>query len=615
MSWTNELYRVYELMEGKENCPAPVAHSTANAQIELMIDEEGNFKSAAVIPKEDEETIIPVYEDSASRSSTKASPHALNDKLKYLAGDYSKYVQDENGNNKYYDEYIKRLEIWKDSIYSHATVRAIYAYLTRRTLVQDLITTGILRIDETGKLAKKKINQTEQKDVFIRFVVQYNSLNLYIEQRSWMDVSLQNYFQEYNYTKLRKDLKLQLCYATGETLPCTYNHPKQLVKNATNAKIISSNDKDGFTFRGRFSDKAEALSISYDFSQKMHNALKWLIKKQGQNFGTLTLVTWASALQSLPNELQDGNIEDEWGEDEAYDSLPLYKAWMSRYLMGYKQKFQDETKIMIMGLDATIKTSGRLSVTLYDELYGSEFLKNLELWHVNSACLRLDKKKGKSVVKSCSLYEIIRASYGIEKNGKLECEDKLFSDSILRLLPCIMKKQNLPQNLIQALYHKASNPLSYDRRSNHRLVIEVACSMMRKKLKEKIEGVEFMAYDPNEKDRNYLYGCLLAIADKTEFDTYNERDRENRVTNARRYWLKFSQRPYQTWKIIEERLYPYINQYPYKTKILIEEKIQEVTEKFTRKEFEDNSHLNPLYLLGYHHFRAYMSKHRLKEEK
>ena len=344
----------------------------------------------------------------------------------------------------------------------------------------------------------------------------------------------------------------------------------------------------------------------------MHNALKWLIKKQGQHFGMLTLVTWASALQALPDETQNRNIEDEWEEEESYDSLPEYRAWLSRYLMGYKQKFQNNTKVMILGLDATSRDAGRLSISLYDELYGSDFLKNLEHWHNNSACLRFDQKREKNVVKSCSLYEIIRAACGTERNGKLECDDKLFRDSILKLLPCIMKRQHLPQNLIQALYHKASNPLSYDNQYNHRLVIEVICSMIRVKLNEKTGGVEFMAYDPNEKNRSYLYGCLLAVADKAEFERYDKEDRKNRVTNAKRYWSRFSQRPYQTWGIIEERLQPYLNQHPYK--ITIEERVQEITEKFTKKEFEDNSRLEPLYLLGYHHFMAYMDKNNPKEE-
>ena len=123
-----------------------------------------------------------------------------------------------------------------------------------------------------------------------------------------------------------------------------------------------------------------------------------------------------------------------------------------------------------------------------------------------------------------------------------------------------------------------------------------------------------MGYDPNETDRSYLYGCLLAIADKAESDTYEGDDKAKRVTNARRYWANFAQRPYQTWQNIEERLRPYLNQHPYKAKV--EKQIQEITDKFTPDAFADNSRLSPLYLLGYHHFMAYMwnSSNTKKEE-
>ena len=112
-----------------------------------------------------------------------------------------------------------------------------------------------------------------------------------------------------------------------------------------------------------------------------------------------------------------------------------------------------------------------------------------------------------------------------------------------------------------------------------------------------------MAYDKNETDRSYLYGCLLAIADKTESDTFEKG--ETRITNAKRYWNVFSSRPYQTWKIIEERLQPYLDKLGnYRT--VYEKRVQEIMDKMDLKTFEDNSKLEPAYLLGYHHYTSYM---------
>lgn len=590
MSWTNELYHVYELVNknNDEQVPmAPVAHGTINANIEITIDEHGHFKNAVKIP--DEEIIIQVSKDSAGRSGTKSAPHPLNDKLKYFI----------NGNGAFYETYMSNLKAWKDSDYTHPAVVAIYQYLKQADIVCDLKRAGII---EEGKDEKKN---KKDKEKVVRFVIHYDDLNL--EPRTWKDVSLQEAYQKYNATTFEE---IQLCYATGELLPCIYNHPKVL----GNAKIISSNDDKGFTFLGRFYDKRQAFSVSYDFSQKIHNALKWLMKKQGKRYGGLNVAIWASAedvLLKAPDKFIDNNIEDDFGTEDGFDSLPIYRDWLTKYLLGYRQELQNNARVMIIGLANA--TDGRMSISLYEELRGSDFLNNLEYWHTSSSWLRYDYARKISTIKSCSLYEIICAAYGREENGKLVCDSKVLQRNILRLLPCIMMRRRLPQDLIQALYQKASNPLIYAKQYNHQLVIEVVCSMVRLKMNEKKESVEFMSYDKGVSDRSYLYGCLLAIADKAEKDTYDEEQKKKRITNARRYWATFSQRPYQTWKIIEEHLQPYLNQHPYKG--LVEKNIEEITDKFTLDSFEDNSRLNPLYLLGYHHFMSYMYKNSKKEEK
>ena len=124
-----------------------------------------------------------------------------------------------------------------------------------------------------------------------------------------------------------------------------------------------------------------------------------------------------------------------------------------------------------------------------------------------------------------------------------------------------------------------------------------------------------MAYDPTVTDRSYLYGCLLAIADKAENEAYSADERNFRVTNAKRYWNAFSQRPYMTWGIIEERLRPYMNKLG-KNQVKYSKWINEITSKMNAETFSDNSRLSPLYLLGYHNFTEYMfTKADNKEEK
>ena len=75
MSWANELYRVYESQCGREFEDGimlmPVSHSTANAQIQVTLNKDGAFIDARQLEKEEgKNTIIPVTEDSANRTSS-----------------------------------------------------------------------------------------------------------------------------------------------------------------------------------------------------------------------------------------------------------------------------------------------------------------------------------------------------------------------------------------------------------------------------------------------------------------------------------------------------------------------------------------------------------------
>lgn len=85
-------------------------HTTVTAQITVTIDEHGNFLQAEPVDNGDKLTIIPVTEKSGSRTASK-EPHPFCDNLKYVAGDYVKYSdEDSTGDAAYYELYIQALE-------------------------------------------------------------------------------------------------------------------------------------------------------------------------------------------------------------------------------------------------------------------------------------------------------------------------------------------------------------------------------------------------------------------------------------------------------------------------------------------------------------------------
>lgn len=638
MSWTNELFRVYENNFGKVDEKVlllPIYHSTANAQVELILSEEGEFCSAVpVMDKEDSVTVIPVTEDSGGARSSGNTPHPFADKLLYIAGDYQKFVSGKRSDNQeYYRAYMEQLKTWNESQNSHPAVKAVYTYLSKGCLLRDLIDARCLNIDEkTGKLSKNdKILGIAQEDVFVRFRINYQDV-LKKESRTWKDDSL---YESFILHQSKNHNRIQLCYATGQNISCTYKHPAKIRNAGDKAKLISSNDESGFSYRGRFDSKDQALSVGYEFSQKIHNALKWLIEKQGISIGPMIVLAWASNMQSLPDIIgnPEDDLEDEWDmieEDEPdyvksereWDTRPIYRERLRKDIWGSKRQNEissptgNNEKVMIMVLDAA--TTGRLSIAMYEELSISEFYQNVEHWHFETAWNCFWGKERVNTIRSFSLYEIADCAYGTEQGAFIRCKSEVRNRAILKLIPCVITGRKIPKEIVRNLFYKASKPTAYKNDYNWRKVLETACGLIRKSIIEERKGrgekEEYeVALDYECKERDYLYGRLLAVAEVAERVTYKKE--ESRNTNASKYFEAFSNRPYQTWGIIYKRLIPYLNRMPYTQKKYYETLISDIENQFTIADFENDSKLQPLFLLGYHcQLKNMPSKKDISEE-
>ena len=140
MSWTNELYQVYENFHDQTEFPVsmvPIYHSSTKVQIEISIREDGEFSSARRLTKEEELTVLPVTEDSGARSSGIA-PMPFTEKLIYLAADYAKYV-DAKRAEECHKAYMEQLKDWDESDCTHPAVHALLLYLQKGSVMQDLI--------------------------------------------------------------------------------------------------------------------------------------------------------------------------------------------------------------------------------------------------------------------------------------------------------------------------------------------------------------------------------------------------------------------------------------------------------------------------------------------
>lgn len=627
MSYVNELIDLYNknqdkigVIEYRGDIPyvlLPPFHTTVTAQITVTIDQNGNFMRAELVAQDDKMTIIPVTEKSGSRTAGK-EPHPLCDNLRYLAGDYKDYYKDDGVCNELY---MSQIEKWEKSTYSHEKVKAIYLYLKKATLIKDLVEQKIIKLNDNNQIDdKENMEGIVQTKAFVRFIIRSTGENLHreIPDECWKDRTLQDCYIKYVRSQEREK---GMCYLTGNMESISYLHSKKIRNEGDGAKLISANDSQNFTYRGRFANREEAVAVGSETSQIVHNTLKWIIRKQGAFFDTMTIVTWESDQLSMPkwnmdtesiiteyeNEQEENDWDswdDDWSEEEEVsDGNPITAVKFYKALNGYGKKVDNTSNMILLAFDAA--TPGRLAMIENVTLDTARYLKNIEKWHNDCNWIHEKWKDGKRIQfwGMVGVRDIADILFGIENKGKLSIVDgngkKLYAEVAKRLLPCIWYGSNIPYDYVNLAVVKASNPLTYKERKNWERVLTLACSMVKKNEKDRNKEEWNVALDKSAKDRSYLYGRLLAVADRIEYMTYDAKD-NGRITNAKRYMSTFSQRPYETWKVIEENIQPYLAKLDVVKRKYYENLLSEICNLFDIDKFKENKKLDGLYLLGFH---------------
>lgn len=635
MSWLPECAAVYDKI-GKDAGTKvngvlllPLFHSTQNAQIEVNVSTEGEFAFATIIDKANQVTMIPVTEDSVARSSG-VEPHPLFDKLIYTAGDFVKYANKiKNNTPNYHIEYMNKLRQWVESEYTNDKLKAVYKYLSKGTLATDLINNELLILDGEKFDTKCKINNIAQEDVFIRFsVVNFETgeiVNL------WDDKDISDKYISYCSNSASES---ELCYATGEKVPVTYKHMAGIRYPGDKSKLISSNDKTGFTYRGLFSTKEEAYAVGRIVSQKAHLALKWLSQSCGTTFGTAKYIIWQKSLEEVIDcfgtvksentKLENTDIKTDSDGVSYAETLSSYKQILRYVMKGYRQNLNFNSDIIIMVLDAA--TQGRMSINMYQELKSSEFYDNVNRWFSQTVwhwCYFDGQKKLVHCVQTPSLYNIIKYACGVEKDSLIgqptvEVDEKVLQRFVQAIFPCIALGKPLPANVLKQIFTRASNPQFYSNKNNWDRVVDVCCALYRKYYIDK-KGVELnMKLDRDCDDRSYLYGRLAAVAEKIETDTYDSD--EKRAPNALRYMNVLISSPFKTWRHIEIKISPYMTKLAskkYGSYTYYGKELQEIYVNFKKGEFELVKPLDAMFFMGYYGEKdeLYTSSKNKEEEK
>lgn len=628
MSWLEKCYETYEncqqeigiqkfQAEGDKRSYVPllpVAHTTQLVNIEVELDQNGDFQDARLLTKDEQTTIIPCTEESSARTSG-VVPHPLVDKLQYIAADYPAYGgAKKSGWNLYHTQ----LQDWCSSPYADAKVCAVLRFLEKGCLVASLVKKHILFLDENGKMPTKWTGNKDEKPKILETLASADQTESFVRFRvGGIDLAQDEAVREsfIHYYEMKQQ-RVDYCTVQGKQMAVSTLSPYKIRNPGDRAKLISSNDSTNYTYRGRFVTAEQALSIGYETTQKAHSALRWLISKQGCSNGDQTVVVWGTKGEPIPDITADSmDLGDDFAAAFAQLGQPQlppateseYAERFNKAIQGYGKALDEKANTVVMILDSA--TQGRLSIRYYRELAGSELMKNITDWHRNFAWKlnyrsapesaepgQKPKWKRVSFWGAPSPADIAKAAYG-EKADK-----KIIQQTVERLVPCITEGKYLPRDLMLSAVHRATagiglEPWEYQKTCG--IACALICGYYHRNKKEDFVMTDGKYVDETIGDRSYLFGRILACAEQIERRVQSQTG-ETRPTNAERLRLVFVQRPAKTTALLQQKLTPYLNRM--RANGVSRDKrystLQELVGRLGAEKYT-NKPLNELYLLGY----------------
>jgi CRISPR-associated protein Csd1 len=595
VSWIQKLHETYDQCAGQsqfDKAPLPpISARPQDTQICITLNGKGGFLNAELALLK--ETPILVSETSAARAGKSPAANPLSDKLAYCAGDGSEYGL----NPDYFARFETQLSEWCSSEYRDPKACAVLEYIKQKRLIADLVESRVLT-STNGELDRVRLNgkMLQPTEAWIRWRVELRDEK---PPDSWEDAET---FVRWERFESSKSDVTSLCMSSGIVGRIARLHPKSIRSSRDQAKLISSNDTEGYTFKGRFLDAEQSASLGYIASQKAHSALRWLLARQGYWNGDQSIVAWAVSGQPVPKviagsdeiqsvekdvrtETSPGSVSDSQlvVPPERYkgDAGQLFAKRLNNLIRGYEAKLDKREDILVLALDSA--TPGRMAITYYRELHEHT------AWPQNMG-------KDRRFVGAPSPGDIAEAAYG------RRVDEKLKKATVERLLPCIVDGRSIPADLVNACAQQAASPAGKNHWEWERC-LGIACALVRSSRRK---GNYSMSLEEDRNSRDYLFGRLLAIAEKIEsYALYLAK--EGRDTTAERLMQRFSDHPASSWRTIELALQPYMQRLQSSrpaTLYIWKRLLDDVISRFQNDDFTRAGRLDAEFLLGYHCQRA-----------
>lgn len=551
-SWAAKLCETYDnLVQADLECEEELGILypgliNKDAQFEVTLDGDGNLvpDGIRIVPEEEAKTVIPCSLTSQFRTMQK-DPHLLFDFLEYLAGDYGNYIED-SGNS--HAQYIEQLLKWIRSEARHPFAEIIYLYLSKGTLMADLDAAGVLPIskDTEGKGVLPRWPKTAGSGM-VRFKIQIEGMNPEI----WNERSLWQSAVDFNRLQAVPKAK-DVCYVTGATAFPAPVHP--YVRGTT--KLISSGDKTDFTYRCGGWDKPEdCLQMSYEASQKIHLALRWLMQHQSFNIGAQAYVIWSTHNLTIPRILANG---PELSEQEANVETvgTQYAAEVRNYVIGRHQNIPDNDEVHLLTMASP--APGRISITQYESMASSIFFEHLQNWYKHTIC-KLPVKGG-TTYRAPTIYEIADVACGTVQSPANR--ERVMQD----ILRSIILGCPIPRRMVESMISNVIKRFSVGAATNtydpaYDKALNITTAIVRKYLND-IESrgqniyreVWTIPLNQETKDRSYLLGRLLAYYYRIDYMSQRLGGNGYRTTNAERMMAQYQNRPGSVIKILNTRI-------------------------------------------------------------